>query len=63
MSLRGGDSMEKHLKGTRIGKIIHSNLRQKEKEFDQDFEITFLKMEGKAWDQHMADICKKDKKK
>lgn len=55
--------MKTHLKRTRIGKKIQSYLKQKEKEHDQDFDITFLKIEGKTWDQHMADICKKDKER
>ena len=55
--------MKNHLKHTWFRKIIQLYLKQKEKEHDQDFYITFLKIEGKTWDQHMADICNKDKER
>lgn len=37
-------------------------IRKKQKEeFEQDFDLTFLKMEGKTWEEHMKEIVEKDK--
>lgn len=54
--------MKNFLKKTQIGKFIQRYLDKRNEAYEKDFELTFLKMEGKTWDQHMKDISEKSKK-